>query len=280
MAAPELLRLARRARLPVRGWLTGPRIDLLFAAALLPPLVQALSGRGAALLPVLALTLAVTFGWEALFAAMRRRPMGIAPLVPALALALMAPAGAPFWQVGLALSFGVVVGVHLFGGYGWHFLNPVIVAMAFLLFSFPEAGYGKAPPVAWEGVVPGAALLVATGIVSWRILLAGGATLAAGLLVLPGSPVGIFVALSGFAFVLVYLAGEPAAAPATDEGRWIYGALVGLLVALGLVSGTAATEVFVFAVLLGGIFASPIDQAVVRLRAWRRRRRWEGPADG
>ena len=34
----------------------------------------------------------------------------------------------PLWQLALGLSFGVVVGVHLFGGYGWNFLNPVAVA--------------------------------------------------------------------------------------------------------------------------------------------------------
>jgi len=277
MAGLRLRRSASTRLPPLRGWLTGPRIDLLFVVALLPPLGQALHSRGPGLLPVVALALAVAFGWEALFAAVRRRPPGIGWIVPAIALALMVPAGVPLWQVGLGLTFGVVVGVQLFGGFGWQFLNPVVVALAFLIFSFPEAGYGKAPPVAWEGCIPGALLLAAAGIVSWRILLAAAAALAALLFVLPGGAAAVPASLAGFAFVLVFLACEPVAAPATDAARWVYAALIGALAALGLVSGKGHAEAFAFAVLLGGIFAPLIDQAMIRLLAWRRRRREASP---
>jgi len=279
MAAPRARNPAWSALLSPQVRLTGPRIDMLFVVALLPPLAQALYARGAALLPMLALAMAVSLGWTAVFGLARGRPIGIGWVAPAIALALMVPAGAPLWQVGLGLTFGVVVGVHLFGGYGWHFVNPVVVALAFLIFSFPEAGYGKASPVAWEGCIPGMLLLAAVGIVSWRILLAAAAALAAALVLLTGTVTGVPAALAGFAFVLVFIACEPVSAPATDGGRWVYGVTIGALSALGLASGKGQPEAFAFAVLLGGIFAPLFDQGAVRWLGRRRRRR-EAERDG
>jgi Na+-transporting NADH:ubiquinone oxidoreductase subunit B len=265
--------------LRVHGRLTALRIEVLFVVALLPPLAQMLYMQGVTRLPVLTLSLAVAVGWQVVFSVVRKRPMGISAIVPAIAVTLMMPAGAPLWQVALGLTFGVVVGVHLFGGYGWNFLNPVAVALVFLVFSFPEGGYSRAPPVAWEACLPGAALLVATGIVSWRILAAASVALVVALVLLPGASIGLFTGLAGFVFVLVFLAGDPVAAPATDSGRWIYAVLTGVLAALGLASGKPQTEAFVSAVLLGGIFAPLIDYGVTRAQAWQRRRR-RGRRDG
>ena len=273
MALPRPRNSAAALAPPLHGWLTGLRIDLLFIVALLPPLGQALVLQGTRLLPVLAVSIAVAVGWQAVFARSRNQRMGFSSIVPAIAFALVVPADAQLWQVALGISFGAVVGVHLFGGYGWNFLNPVAVAVTFLVFSFPDASYGEAPPVAWEVCVPGAALLLATGIISWRIILAAAGALVIVIYLLPSANIDPFMALAGFAFILIFLACDPVAAPGTNSGRWIYGILVGGLAALGLASGKPQTEVFTSVVLLGGIFAPLIDYGTARSHVWRRRRR-------
>jgi len=273
MAVPRPRIPATALAPPLHSWLTGPRIDLLLIVALLPPLGQALALHGTRLLPGLAVSLAFAVGWQAAFASARKQCMGLSSVIPAVVFALIVPADAQLWQIALGLSFGVVVGVHLFGGYGWNFLNPVAVAVIFLVFSFPEAGYGKAPPVAWEGCMPGLVLLVATGIISWRIILAASGSLVAAIHLLAGANIDPFMALAGFTFVLVFLACDPIAAPGTDSGRWIYAVLVGALAALGLASGKPQTEVFTSVVLLGGIFAPLIDYGMARTHMWHRRRR-------
>lgn len=272
MASPRGRNLAAALALPLHGWLTGPRIDLLFVVALFPPIGHALVLYGTRLLPVVAVSVALAVGWQAAFARSQKQRMGFSSIVPAIAFALVVPVDAQLWQVALGISFGSVVGVHLFGGYGWNFLNPVAVAVTFLVFSFPEAGYDKAPPVAWEICIPGAALLLATGIISWRIILAASGTLLVAVYLLPSANIDPMMALAGFAFVLVFLACDPVAAPGTNSGRWIYGIFLGGLAALGLVSGKAQMEVFTSVVLLGGIFAPLIDYGMARTHVWRRRR--------
>ena len=261
--------------LSLHSWGTGPRISLLFIVSLLPALGQTLILHGTGLLPVLAVSVAFAAGWQAVFARLRKQRMDCSSVVPAIAFALVVPADAQLWQVALGISFGAVVGVHMFGGYGWNFLNPVAVAVIFLVFSFPEAGYGNASAVAWEGCVPGGIFLVATGIISWRIILAASGSLVVTIYLLPGTNIDPFMTLAGFAFVLVFLACDPVAAPGTDRGRWIYAILIGGLAALGLASGKPQTDAFTTVVLLGGIFAPLIDYGMARTYKWHRRGRYK-----
>lgn len=258
----------------LHGGMTGNRIAGIFGVALLPPLSEAFFIAGSGAFPILALSLVTAFGWQAVFAFWRNRPMSVHAMVSALTFTLLVPADAPLWQLALGLSFGIVVGEQIFGGYGWNFLNPVAVGLTFLLFSFPEAGYGKVGPVGWLVCVPGAILLVATGIVSWRILVGASVTLVAALYLLGSTDAHELMALGGFAFTLLFLGCDPVPAPSTDPGRWIFAFLIGAFVALGLVSGKTETEVFVSAVLLGGIFAPLIDHGVIRFDVWRRGRRY------
>ena len=254
-------------------WLTGPRIDLLLAVALLPPLIQALVLQGPRYWTLLAICIAVTVGWQAIFAWTRGQRLGLSAVVPAIAFVLLVPDDVALWQAAMGLSFGVVVGVHLFGGYGWNFLNPTATALTFLYFSFPEAGYGSVSPVAWQTCIPGAALLLAAGIVSWRIVVGAAVSLIVVTYFAPSAGTEPLSALAGFTFVLVFLACDPVAAPATDPGRWIHGILVGGLAAVGLASAKPMMEVFVTTALLGGIFAPLIDHAATYAKVRRRDRR-------
>jgi Na+-transporting NADH:ubiquinone oxidoreductase subunit B len=148
------------------------------------------------------------------------------------------------------------------------------LALAFLMFSFPDSGYDKGGFEGWAASLPGGLLLVAAGIVNWRIVVAGlggalGVALAVG-----GAPPFDHLLAGTFVFGLTFLAGDPVSAPATNWGRWVYGLAIGGLVALGgAIGGNSARDV-VFACLIGSIFAPLIDQLVIWINVRRRKRRY------
>lgn len=276
----EMPRIApRRSMLSHAPHLDGPwdghRVSALMLVALGFPLAASLVERGAAMLPGIALSCALAVGWQALFSRLRGRALGFDGLVAGLAFALMLSPATPLWQQGLAISFGVVIGEQVFGGRGRNFLSPATVGLAFLLFSFP----GEAPPLA--GAVfalasfAAGALLVATGLLSRRVI--GGVAIGiAAVSLLTGALPDWRLALSGsLVFVAVFLAGDPVGAASTNPGRWAYGLLVGgLVVVLGHAgSGAGSVHAIVFATLLGGIFAPLIDRVAVEANVRRRRAR-------
>ena len=63
---------------------------------------------------------------------------------------LTLPATIPLWQVGLGTAFGVVIGKEIFGGTGMNFLNPALVARAFLFFAYP----GQISGNVWVAAIP------------------------------------------------------------------------------------------------------------------------------
>lgn len=133
------------------------------------------------------------------------------------------------------------------------------------------------------GSLLGAAVLIATGAASWRIMLAvliGG--VATVLLVnFLGREAGpIFsvpwywhVTLGSFAFGAVFLATDPVSAASTNAGRWIYGLLVGAMIVLVRVGNPIHPDGVLMAVLLGNVFAPLIDYGVVWVNIRRRARR-------
>lgn len=88
-------------------------------------------------LPVTLVTYAAGGLWEVLFAVIRRHEVNEGFLVTGLLIPLILPPTVPLWQVALGTSFGVVVGKEIFGGTGMNFLNPALVARAFLFFAYP-----------------------------------------------------------------------------------------------------------------------------------------------
>lgn len=72
------------------------------------------------------------------------------------------------------------------------------------------------------------------------------------------------IAAGGFMFGLFYMATDPISASQTDEGRWIYGAFIGVLTVLIRVFSNWP-EGMMFAILLGNMFA-PITDHFIRER--------------
>jgi len=253
----------------VRGSWTADCAALAVIAAIVPPLILALNEQGTALFYGLVVALLVSFFWQIVFAWSRRSPLGWDWISSSVAFTVLMPAATPLWQIGLAVTFGIVVGEQIFGGRGRAFLSPAVVALAFLFFSFPAAASVTAYGPIALATLPGALLLVFLGLISWRVLLAAFAGFAiAGMLAGIDAPLAL-LGSGSFAFGLVFLGCDPVSAAATNAGRILYGLLIGVLT---VVFGGVEPSALVFAVLLASIFAPIIDHIVVWLHAYRRRR--------
>lgn len=85
---------------------------------------------------------------EVTFAVMRRHEVNEGFFVTGALIPLILPATIPLWQVALGTAFGVMFGKEIFGGTGTNFLNPALVARAFLFFAYPAQMSGDAPWIA------------------------------------------------------------------------------------------------------------------------------------
>lgn len=132
-------------------------------------------------------------------------------------------------------------------------------------------------------IILGAALLLITGIASWRIMVsvfAGGLVMGLIAHTFPSelypasmlSPVDHLV-YGGFAFAAVFMATDPVTAARTGIGKYIYGFLVGVIAILIRVYNNGYPEGAMLAVLLMNAFAPLIDYCVVQANINRRMRR-------
>ena len=130
-------------------------------------------------------------------------------------------------------------------------------------------------------ILIGAALLIFTGIGSWRIMVAGviGAAVtgllfnALGLNALMTFPWWQHLLVGGFAFGIVFMATDPVTAAQTDTGKWIYGFLIGFFAIMVRVFNGAYPEGMMMAILLMNVFAPYIDHYVVQANVKRRLKR-------
>lgn len=129
----------------------------------------------------------------------------------------------------------------------------------------------------------GAAVLLVTGIGSWRIMLAvlAGACAMTIAFNIVGSvtnpmfdlPFYWHVVMGGFAFGTVFMATDPVSAAMTPEGQWVYGALIGIMCILIRVVNPAFPEGMMLAILFGNVCAPLIDQGVLWHHTRKRRER-------
>ena len=129
----------------------------------------------------------------------------------------------------------------------------------------------------------GGAILLFTGIASWRIV-AGtmiGMIALSTLFNFIGSdtnpmfqmPWYWHMVLGGFAFGLIFMTTDPVSASMTNTGRWFYGALIGVMVILIRVVNPAYPEGMMLAILFANLFAPLIDHFVVEANIQRREAR-------
>lgn len=89
------------------------------------------------MLPLIAVSYIVGLAIEFTFAQIRHHEVNEGFLVTGLIIPMIVPVTTPLWQLALAVAFAVVIGKEVFGGTGMNFLNPALVARAFLFFSYP-----------------------------------------------------------------------------------------------------------------------------------------------
>lgn len=261
--------------LHVHGRWTGPLIMAATFAALLPPLAVAIHDRGSAVLVSVALAAVVALLWQLVFEGVRRRPHTWSWAATAIIFAILMPPTVPLWQQALAVTFGVVLGEQVFGGWGRNFLSPAAVAVAFLLFSFPTAAAVPAGMALGIASTVSGAALVAAGLASWRVIVGFAIAATAVGLAATGSFSADWVSGGYALFALVFLVCDPVSAASTNAGRWAHGALAGgTMVLLGLAgSGPGSVNAAVFAALLASLFAPLVDRIVIEANVWRRTRR-------
>jgi Na+-transporting NADH:ubiquinone oxidoreductase subunit B len=128
--------------------------------------------------------------------------------------------------------------------------------------------------------IVGAAILIATGIGSWKIMagVLGGVTVTSCLLwgvntgsnPMFGVPFYWHWVIGGLAFGLVFMATDPVSASMTERGKWIYGGLIGFMTVLIRAINPAFPEGIMLAILFGNVFAPLIDYFVVQANVRRR----------
>ena len=278
------------------------------------------------MLPIIAVSYIVGLFIEFLFAEIRHEEVSEGFIGTGMIISMIVPVTVPLWQLALAVAFAVVIGKEVFGGSGYNFLNPALVARAFLFFSYPNHMSGDSVWIAADlwgsdavtgatplgqlmagqtlqasaldmfiGTIPGstcetsvvailmgAALLLITGIASWRIMLS--VVVGGGLMGLLFNAIGAneymqipfyyHYLMGGFAFGCVFMATDPVTAAQTNIGKWIYGFLIGVFAVMLRVLNPAYPEGMMLAILLMNCFAPLIDHCVVAANIKRRKKRW------
>ena len=128
----------------------------------------------------------------------------------------------------------------------------------------------------------GAAILIGTGIGSWKIMAsctAGAMAMAFFLNLFDPAYNPIFslnpqwhLVLGGFAFATVFMATDPVSSAMTETGKWIYGFLIGILGILIRSVNPAYPEGWMLAILFMNAFAPLIDYFIVKNNIRRRKR--------
>lgn len=147
-----------------------------------------------------------------------------------------------------------------------------------------DAFLGNIPGSMGEGstamILVGALIILATGVASLRIMLGIliGAFLTASLLNYIGSstnnmfsmPFAWHAVLGGFAFGTVFMATDPVSSSFTNNGKWAYGILIGLMVILIRTVNPAYPEGMMLAILFANCWAPLFDYLATKRNIKRR----------
>lgn len=148
---------------------------------------------------------------------------------------------------------------------------------------------GSVGEVSTLAILIGAAVLLWTKIANWRIMLGVflGMVITSTLFNLIGSdsnpmfamPWYWHLVIGGFAFGMVFMATDPVSAAMTNQGRLVFGALIGVMTVLIRVVNPAFPEGIMLAILFANLFAPLIDHMFVQTNIKRRLKRTGVPAE-
>lgn len=193
----------------------------------------------------------------------------------------------PAWMTGDKVwTEGLTAGKNIIDGYsGATPLSMCAAGEITKLPSFMNMFIGSIPGSVGEtstlAILIGAAILIITGVGSWKIIVsvfAGG--LGMGLLLNAISvnpymemPFYYHFVMGGFAFGAVYMATDPVTGSQTETGKWVYGFMIGALSIFLRVLNPAYPEGVMLAILLMNLFAPLIDYFVIQSGIKRRLKR-------
>lgn len=168
----------------------------------------------------------------------------------------------------------VVTALNSFGA-GW---NEGVFTLSNLFMGIRPGSIGETSTLM---CLIGAAILIATGTGSWKIIFSvfGGAYAMGLLLNLIGGnafmemPAHYHLVIGGLAFGAVFMATDPVTASQTESGKWVYGILIGVFTVLIRVFNPAYPEGIMLAILLMNVFAPLIDYFVISANKKRRLQR-------
>lgn len=154
--------------------------------------------------------------------------------------------------------------------------NVVSLKDAFMGFEVGSIGETSAAMI-----LIGAALLLWTGIASWKVMgsfFLGGLTIAGLLNAVGGNPYFEFdpihqLMLGGFMFGMVFMATDPVTAAQTSTGKFVYGFLAGALGILIRMANPAYPEGVMLGILIANVCAPTIDHVVIRANVQKRLKR-------
>jgi Na+-transporting NADH:ubiquinone oxidoreductase subunit B len=188
--------------------------------------------------------------------------------------------GDKIWISGLSSGQGVVDGFSGATPLANAAAGSPIPSFMDMFTGFIPGSIGETSTIA---ILIGAALLIFTGIASWKIMVS---TFAGGLLtglllnVLATDPSSYMampawnhLVMGGFAFGAVFMATDPVTGSQTETGKWIYGFLIGMMAILIRVFNAGYPEGMMLAILLMNTFAPLIDHIIVQSNIKRRLRR-------
>jgi len=289
VAQPDLNTGWRMFALKAAGFSTSP--DGALATLLLGLMIVA---------PLVLVATFTSITWEIVFAALRRRPVDPGWPMASWLFVLLLPPGTPLVLAAVGMTFGVVLGKHIFGGTGRYIASPAVLGALFLHYAYPTL---FADMTIWHTTDKfGTAELMNQGMSWWQTfahrelgLLGTGSALAcaggglwlavagvASLRTLAGALFGLLLAatiasalggtfaahwhfaLGSFAFCWAFTLTDPTTLPLTRGGRWLHGIFFGVLVILMREADPTHPEGTLFAVLLAGLFVPLIDFAVLR----------------
>ena len=268
------------------------------------------------MLPMIIVSYVTGLAIEFAFAQKRKHEINEGFLVTGLLIPMVMPVSVPLWIVALSTAFAVIIGKEVFGGTGMNVFNPALLARAFAFFAYTPQMSGEAVWYATDGqtgataleqlgstgemqwsaldafiglipgsvgetstaaILIGAAILLFTGVASWRIMLSvfvGG--IAFGYLFnavgMTEFPAYYHLLVGGFAFGAVFMATDPVTSAQTNAGKWIYGFMVGALAILIRVINPAYPEGMMLSILFMNALAPLIDYFVVERNIARRKK--------
>ena len=268
-------------------------------------------------LPLIVVSYVVGLGIEFAFAQARGHEVNEGFLVTGLLIPMIMPVGTPLWMIALGTAFAVIFGKEVFGGTGMNVFNPALVARAFVFFAYTpfisgekvwfaddavsgataleqlatsgtmsystaDAFLGFIPGCVGEtstlAILIGAAILLFTGVASWRTMsfvFIGGLAMgyffqALGVTTYPAWE---HLIVGGFAFGAVFMATDPVTSAQTRTGQYIVGFLTGALAVLIRVVNPAYPEGMMLAILFMNALAPLVDYCVVESSISRRKKR-------